>query len=137
MPFRESGKENMYVVVTYNGEEISVPKEVADFLDEDRRRAQAEEKRDGRHLSKSDFETVLSHNIGAKRSLEDTTIRNLRLENLRKAVAKLDDENQELISLRYDDELTMEEIGKLYGVSKMAISKRLKKLHENLRSSVF
>ena len=30
----------------------------------------------------------------------------------------------------------MEEIGKIYGVSKMAVSKRLKKLHEKLRSSV-
>ena len=30
----------------------------------------------------------------------------------------------------------MEEIGKIYGVSKMAVSKRLKKLYEKLRSSV-
>lgn len=30
----------------------------------------------------------------------------------------------------------MEEIGKLYGMSKMAVSKRLRKLHEKLRSSV-
>ena len=30
----------------------------------------------------------------------------------------------------------MEEIGKIYGVSKMAVSKRLKTLHEKLRSSV-
>lgn len=30
----------------------------------------------------------------------------------------------------------MEEIGKVFGVSKMAVSKRLKKLHEKLRGSV-
>ncbi len=30
----------------------------------------------------------------------------------------------------------MEEIGKIYGVSKMAVSKRPKKLHEKLSSSV-
>ena len=32
--------------------------------------------------------------------------------------------------------LTMEEIGTIYGVSKAAVSKRLKKLHEQLRGSV-
>ena len=32
--------------------------------------------------------------------------------------------------------LTMEEIGQIYGISKMAVSKRLKKLHEKLGSSV-
>lgn len=30
----------------------------------------------------------------------------------------------------------MEEIGKVYGISKMAVSKRLRKLHEKLRGSV-
>ncbi len=33
-------------------------------------------------------------------------------------------------------DLTMEEIGTIYGVSKAAVSKRLKKLHEQLRDSV-
>ena len=32
--------------------------------------------------------------------------------------------------------LTMEEIGTIYGVSKAAVSKRLKKLHEKLKGSV-
>lgn len=37
---------------------------------------------------------------------------------------------------RYGDALTMDEIGQIYGISKMAVSKRLKKLHEKLGSSV-
>ncbi|MFR4087621.1 MAG: sigma factor-like helix-turn-helix DNA-binding protein [Dysosmobacter sp.] len=41
-----------------------------------------------------------------------------------------------LIALRYGQELTMEEIGRLCGISKMAVSKRLRRLHEKLRSSV-
>jgi len=48
----------------------------------------------------------------------------------------LDDQGQDLIGLQYGREPTMEEIGKIYGVSKMAVSKRLKKLYEKLRSSV-
>ena len=124
------------VVITYSGQQVSVPKEVADFLEQDRKREQAQDKQDERHLSKSEFETVLSWWYCVRRPVEDLALRNLRLENLRKAVDGLDDQGQDLIRLRYGSDLTMEEIGKIYGVSKMAVSKRLKKLHEKLRSSV-
>ena len=53
-------------------------------------------------------------------------LRNLRLENLRGAIAELDVQGQNLLSLRYSDALTMEEIGQIYGISRMAVSKRLK-----------
>ena len=124
------------VVVNYNGEPLSVPKGVADFLEQDRKRGQAQDKQDERHLSKSEFETVLPCSDGVQRPVEDEALRNLQLETLRKAVRELDTEDQELLSLRYGQELTMEEIGKLYGMSKMAASKRLKKLREKLRRSV-
>lgn len=124
-----------YVSIEYNGKQLSVPKEVADFLSQDRKRQQAQERQDRRHLSKSDFETVLSWHT-ARDSTEDLVLRNLRLENLRKAVSALSDEERQLISLRYDQELTMEAIGKILGVSKMAVSKRLKKLHNQLKGAV-
>ena len=123
-------------VVFYNGEQVSVPKEVAEFLEKDRKRAQAQARQDKRHLSRSEFETVLSSHMSAGRPLEQSVLWNHRLENLRKAVAELSAQEQELISLRYDGEFSMEEIGKVFGISKMAVSKRLKKLHEKLRSSV-
>ena len=123
-------------VVFYSGEQVSVPKEVAEFLEEDRRRAQAQARQDKRHLSRSEFETVLSSHVSAGRPLEQSVLWNLRLENLRKAVAELSAQEQELITLRYDGELSMEEIGRAFVISKMAASKRLKKLHEKLRSSV-
>ena len=128
---------NDYVVIEYNGEQVSVPKEVADFLEQDQKREQAQKKQDSRHLSKSEFETVLSGSDCVRRPVEDAVLRNLRLENLRKSVANLDDKDQKLISLRYSGELTMEEIGQIYDISKMAVSKRLKKLHEKLGRSVF
>lgn len=124
------------VVVLYNGEPVSVPKEVAEFLDQERKREQAQDKRDERHLSRSEFETVLSSHVPAGRPVERSVLQTLQLENLRDTVAELSDQEQQMLSLRYDGELTMEEIGKVFGVSKMAVSKRLKKLHEKLRSSV-
>ena len=127
---------NDYVVIIYNGEQVSVPKEVADFLEQDRKREQAQEKQDKRHLSKSEFETVLSGSDCVRRPMEDEVLWNLQLETLRKAIAELDVQGQNLLSLRYSDALTMDEIGQIYGISKMAVSKRLKKLHEKLGSSV-
>ena len=124
------------VVITYSGQQVSVPKEVADFLEQDRKREQAQDKRDQRHLSKSEFETVLSGSNCVKRPVEDAVLRNLRLENLRGAITELDVQGQNLLSLRYSGELTMDEIGQIYGISRMAVSKRLKKLHEKLGSSV-
>ena len=124
------------VVITYSGQQVSVPKEVADFLEQDRKREQAQDKRDHRHLSKSDFETVLFCSDCVRRPVEDAVFRNLQLECLRKAVDDLGDSGRDLIQLRYGRDLTMEEIGTIYGVSKAAVSKRLKKLHEQLRGSV-
>ena len=71
-----------------------------------------------------------------RRPVEDAALRNLQIENLRKAIAELDVQGQNLLSLRYSDALTMDEIGQIYGISKMAVSKRLKKLHEKLGSPV-
>ena len=127
---------NDNVVIVYNGEQVSVPREVADFLEQDRKREQAQDKQDTRHLSKSEFETVLSGSDCVRRPVEDAALRNLQLENLRKAIAELDAQGQNLLSLRYSDVLTMEEIGQIYGISKMAVSKRLKKLHKKLGGSV-
>ena len=55
------------IVVIYNGEQISVSREVADYLEEERKREEAEERQDRRHLSKSEFETVSACNIPIRR----------------------------------------------------------------------
>ena len=104
---------NDSVVIVYNGEQVSVPKEVADFLEQDRKRQQAQDKQDTRHLSKSEFETVPSGLDCVRRPVEDAALRNLQLENLRKAIAELDVQGQNLLSLRYSGELTMDEIGQI------------------------
>ena len=127
---------NDNVVIVYNGEQVSESKEVADFLEQERKREQAQEKQDARHLSKSEFEMVPSGSDCVRRPVEDAALRNLQLENLRKAIAELDVQGQNLLSLRYSGELTMDEISQIYGISRMAVSKRLKKLHEKLGSSV-
>ena len=79
---------------------------------------------------------MLSGSVCVKRPVEDAVLWNLQLATLRKAVDELGDQDRDLIQLRYGSGLTMEEIGTIYGISKAAVSKRLKKLHEQLRGSV-
>ena len=124
------------VTILYCGEAVSAPKEVADFLERDRKREQAQDRQDTRRLSRSEFETAPSGLGSVRRPVEDTVLRDLQLENLRKAMKKLGPKDRDLLDLRYGEDLAMEEIGKVYGVSKMAVSKRLRKLHKNLRDSV-
>ena len=111
---------NDSVVIIYSVQQVSVPKEVADFLEQDRTLEQAQEKQDKRHLSKSEFETVLSGSDCVRRPMEDEVLWNLQLETLRKAVDGLGDQGRDLVELRYGRGLTMEEIGTIYGVSKAA-----------------
>ena len=101
------------VTITYQGEQVSVSQEVADFLEQDRKRMEAQGRRDRRHLNQSEFEAAINSQPQTQRALEDAALENLELEKLRKAVAELNVQDQQLISLRYDDELSMEEIGKL------------------------
>ena len=89
------------VVILYNGEPVSVPKEVAEFLEQERKREQAQDKRDERHLSRSEFETVLSCLGNTDPPVEETAIQDLQLETLRKAVQTLDAQEQNLVALRY------------------------------------
>ena len=66
----------------------------------------------------------------------ERAFRNIRKQALRNAWVTLSDDDRKLLCLYYYYELSMEEIGKKYGVTKMAISKRLRKLHDRLRSLI-
>ena len=66
----------------------------------------------------------------------ERAFRNIRKQALRNAWVTLSDDDRKLLCLYYHHELSMEVIGKKYGVTKMAISKRLRKLHDRLRSLI-
>ena len=125
--------------INYYGQQISVPDEVAEFLEQDRLRQAAQQRSDKRHIDFVDIDFACSVNL-----LDDTpsdptfdqAFINLQLRDLRTAYQSLSDDDRKLLCLYYYHELSMEEIGKKYGVTKMAISKRLRKLHDRLRSLI-
>lgn len=59
-----------------------------------------------------------------------------RREALRAALAQLDDREQQIVHLRFVDELTQAEIGQVFGVSQMQVSRILSAVIKKLRAEV-
>lgn len=128
----------MEKTILYGNSKVSVSYEVAKFLESDRKRQEAQKRSDRRHISKSDSETVLA-NVPSTSQPDptlDAVIQNLTLQKLQDVIAELSDNDRMLIYLYFCYEQTMEQIGEKFGVSKMAISKRLKKLLCRMRESM-
>lgn len=122
-------------IVKYGEGTVSVSKEVADFLEADRKRQAAEGRSDRRHTSKSYSETVLqtAQITAVSDPTFETAFKNLCLEKLQKIIANLEFEDFFLIRCYFFEECTMQQIADKLGVSKMAISKQLKKLLSRIR----
>ena len=117
-------------IVKYGEGTVSVSKEVADFLEADRKRQAAEGRSDRRHTSKSDSETVLQ--TAQITAVSDPTFETA-FKNLQKIIANLEFEDFFLIRCYFFEECTMQQIADKLGVSKIAISKQLKKLLSRIR----
>lgn len=122
-------------IVKYGEGTVSVSKEVADFLEADRKRQAAEGRSDRRHTSKRDSETVLqtAQITAVSDPTFETAFKNLCLEKLQKIIADLEPNERFLIWCYFFGERTMQQIADKLGVSKMAISKQLKKLLSRIR----
>ena len=122
-------------IVKYGEGTVSVSKEVADFLEADRKRQAAEGRSDRRHTSKSDSETVLqtAQITAVSDPTFETAFKNLCFEKLQKIIANLEFEDFFLIRCYCFEECTMQQIADKLGVSKIAISKQLKKLLSRIR----
>ncbi len=117
--------------------EVDVSEEVYEYLEQDRRRQQAQDRSDRRHLSKGTFEQDC---IGSQRVpiYTDETylevVNKMKLEKLQNALQMLSSNEQVLIELYYYKDWSMEQIGQYFGISRMAVSKRhnrvIKKLKE-------
>ncbi len=81
-------------------------------------------------------ETLDTGHCTGRNYLLNVVIRNLENERVRAAVHLLDMEQQALYRLRYEKDLTQQQIADRLGVSKMAICKRLKKLHGQVRDAL-
>ncbi len=126
----------MSKLITVQNEVVEVSDELYEFMESDRKRQAAEERSDRRHLSKSSFETVEVKQEYSSRKFENQIFHRLDLQKLREAMQQLNDEERRLIELYYWDGMTMQEIADVFGISKMAVSKRHQKILDKMRATV-
>lgn len=117
--------------------EVDVSREVYEYLKQDRRRQQAQDRSDRRHLSKGTFEQDCIDSQRVPIYTDETyleVIHKIELEKLQSALQMLSSDEQALIELYYYEDWSMEQIGQYFGISRMAVSKRhnrvIKKLKE-------
>ena len=128
----------MQQTILYNGSKVVVSKEVADFLDEERRREQAEEKSDSRHRDFTDLQTAIASilkNVFTD-PVSNEVIRKDTLERLEKVISDLDEESRWLIELHYFEERSLTATAEFFGISKQALSKRHAQLLKKMRKSM-
>ena len=133
-----SGKDAMQQTILYNGSKVVVSKEVADFLDEERRREQAEEKSDSRHRDFTDLSTaeaLIRYNVFTD-PVSNEVIRKDTLERLKKVIHDLDEESRWLIELHYFEERSLTATAEFFGITKQALSKRHAELLKKMRKSM-
>ena len=121
--------------ISYEGRKIEVSAEVAEFLESDRKRKSAEGRSDRRHLIYNDINSlaVNGHLIEFSNPTLNTVLRKLRNKKLYQVLSLLDKEDLTIILLYYFCDCTQEEIADRFSCSKMAISKRIRKLLKVMR----
>ena len=128
----------MQQTILYNGSEVVVSKEVADFFEQERRREQAEERSDRRHKDFTDLETaetLIRYDVFNDPVLNEV-IHTDTVERLRKVICDLDEESQWLIELYYYEERSLTATAEFFGITKQALSKRHAELLKKMRKSM-
>ncbi|MBQ8688474.1 MAG: sigma-70 family RNA polymerase sigma factor [Ruminococcus sp.] len=124
------------MLIRVQNESVEISNKLYEFLETDRRRQDAEERSDRRHLSKSSFEMVRLSKEYSSRAFEDAVFHRLDLEKMYEAMKLLTADEQKLIILYYWKNKSMQEIGECLGISKMAVSKRHQKILNKMRATV-
>lgn len=119
---------------------LEVSREVyADFYREkERNRYLKKLDRENGLLSIDSFEKADDNSMGyltqTAVDMAGEVIDQLLLDKLRECISLLSSEEQKLIHQHYYDEISEVELGREYGISQQAVSKRLKKVRERLKN---
>lgn len=124
----------MQQTIIYNGSEVVVSKEIAEFLERDHKRENADGRSDRRHKDITDLETAeqLTHNNVFVDPVLNDLLQKETFEQIRNVIASLDD-SRRLIELHYYEECSLTATAEFFGITKQALSKRHTKLLKKMR----
>ena len=127
------------VLITYNGAEIWVEKNIADYLEAERKREQTQAKSDSRHLSDKEIDSFDVHDYLLNKPVEliDEIIRDDEIERLLKSINILSEEEQSIVVDYFFNLTTLANIAKKFGVSHQAIHAKLKRIMNKLKTFLF
>jgi RNA polymerase sigma-70 factor (ECF subfamily) len=131
-----SSEKQELIAIEYNGEEVMVSQEVADFLDDCRRDAHRQYKQDLRNRSGMRCEEYLIEDLMAHKptGFEDELIRRLDIERLPEALAALSEIQRRRVTAYYYEGLSYREIAVREGVNHTKIAKSIDAALKKLKS---
>ena len=123
------------VTILYYGEEVKVNRAIADFLEADRKREQAQERSDRRYLSdknidRADFDQFL---LDKPADFVDCIADADEAAYLRKMLENLTDMQYRRVQMHFYDGLTYEQIAEVEGVDESAIRNSIGQAIRKLR----
>ena len=114
---------NNKVTILYNGQEIQVDKQVAEYLEIERKREQAEERRDRRHLSDKDIDRNDLDNFLADRPADfvELIAKASEAETLRRALDCLTDTQRRRVQMYFFDGFTYRQIAEFENANEKSV----------------
>jgi DNA-directed RNA polymerase specialized sigma24 family protein len=118
------------IKVIYNGGEVRVSREVADFLSCDERRREAERKRDARHLTDKPLEVMDKQGRFAAVAFEEEAVRKITCSDM---LSTLTTVQKKRVTMYFECGLTCEKIAGIEGVSKNVVAKSIRQAKEKIK----
>lgn len=137
MPRKKAVREKYHIGI--QGESIPVSEDVYYAFYGGKRQEEYQNEQDAKHHvqyvgSFNDEDCELTKSPPANVNIEDEVISKMMKEQLYAAIAKLDDDEQDLIRSVYFEELTLVSIANSLGISECAVRKRINKILKKLKN---
>jgi len=123
------------VAITYNGQEIKVDRQIADYLEAERKREQNQARSDRRHLSDKDIDRNDLDDFIADKPADfvEEIAKASETETLRRALDCLTDTQRRRVQMYFFDGFTQEQIAEFEGISRQAVGYSINTTLEKLR----
>lgn len=131
----------MKVIIEYNGQEIEVEEEIRICLEDLDRQAESIARKNRRHELLWDSALVegvdgAKDKTGAEARMEDMVMDLMEHEDIRAAVAELDELDRKIIVDRFFNQMKYRELAEKYGMASSSIETRIKRVLKGIKTKL-